>query len=310
MKIIVTGGAGFIGSHVADAYVAAGHEVLIVDDLSSGRRENVNANAKLVQLDIRSAAARQLVERERPDVLNHHAAQMNVRVSVADPEFDAGVNILGFLNLLAGARDGGVARIIFASSGGAVYGEKERFPAPETHPTAPVSPYGISKRAGELYLHYWHAAYGIPYVALRYANVYGTRQDPHGEAGVVAIFTDQLLRGETPVINGDGEQTRDYVHVGDVVAANLAALGTGYVGEVNIGTGIETDVNTLFALLRGAAGARVSATHGPGKPGEQRRSVVDPALARQVLGWIPGRRLEDGLRDVVSSARASRGSER
>lgn len=301
MKIIVTGGAGFIGSHVADAYVAAGHEVVVVDDLSTGRAENVNPKARFVQVDIRSPAARLLVEHERPDVLNHHAAQMNVRHSVADPEFDAGVNILGVLNLLAGARDGGVKRVIFASSGGAVYGEQERFPAPESHPTAPVSPYGVSKRAGELYLFYWHAAYGIPYVALRYANVYGARQDPRGEAGVVAIFTERLLRGEQPVINGDGKQTRDYVHVGDVVAANLAALETGYVGVVNIGTGIETDVNTLFALLCDAARARVSATHGPGKAGEQTRSVVDPALARRVLGWAPARRLEDGLRDVLAS---------
>jgi UDP-glucose 4-epimerase len=303
MKIIVTGGAGFIGSHIVDAYVQAGHEVVIVDDLSTGRTENLNPKARFVELDIRSAAARELVERERPDVLNHHAAQMNVRHSVADPEFDAAVNILGFLNLLAGARDGGVKRVIFASSGGAVYGEQERFPAPETHPTAPVSPYGVSKRAGELYLFYWHASYGIPYVALRYANVYGTRQDPRGEAGVVAIFTERLLRGEAPVINGDGQQTRDYVHVGDVVAANLAALETEYVGVVNIGTGIETDVNRLCALLRDAAGARVDATHGPGKPGEQRRSVVDPALARRVLGWAPSRRLEDGLREVVAATR-------
>jgi len=301
MKIVVTGGAGFIASHVTDAYVAAGHEVVIVDDLSSGRPENVNPKARFVQLDVRSPAARLLVEHERPDVLNHHAAQMNVRHSVADPEFDASVNILGFLNLLAGARDGGVKRVIFASSGGAVYGEQEQFPAPESHPTAPVSPYGVSKRAGELYLFYWHAAYGIPYVALRYANVYGARQDPRGEAGVVAIFAERLVRGEQAVINGDGTQTRDYVHVGDVVAANLAALETAYVGVVNIGTGIETDVNTLFALLRDATGTRVGATHGPAKPGEQRRSVVDPALARRVLGWTPARRLADGLRDVVAS---------
>jgi UDP-glucose 4-epimerase len=220
------------------------------------------------------------------------------------------VNILGLLNLLAGARDAGVRRVIFASSGGAVYGEQECFPAPESHPTAPVSPYGVSKRAGELYLFYWHAAYGIPYVALRYANVYGTRQDPRGEAGVVAIFTERLLRGEQPVINGDGTQTRDYVHVGDVVAANLAALQTAYVGVVNIGTGIETDVNTLFALLRDAVGVRGEATYGPAKPGEQRRSVVDPALARRVLGWAPAWRFDAGLRDVVASYHSRGGASR
>jgi UDP-glucose 4-epimerase len=305
MKILVTGGAGFIGSHVVDAYVLAGHDVLVMDDLSTGRPENVHPKARLVRLDIRSGSARQLVERERPDVLNHHAAQMSVGRSVADPVFDAEVNILGLLNLLEGARSGGVSRVIFASSGGAVYGEQETFPAPESHPTAPVSPYGVSKRAGELYLFSWHAAYGIPYVALRYANVYGARQDPRGEAGVVAIFTERLLRGEEPVINGDGRQTRDYVHVSDVVGANLAAIETRFVGAVNIGTGIETDVNTLFGHLRTATEAGVGATHGPAKLGEQRRSVVDPALAARVLGWRPVRRLGEGLQDVVTAFRAA-----
>jgi len=300
MKILVTGGAGFIGSHVVDAYMGAGHEVVVIDDLSSGRAENVNPKARLVRLDIRDPAARHVVVQERPDVLNHHAAQMDVRRSVADPIFDADVNVLGFINLLEGARAVGVKRLLFASSGGAVYGEQENLPATEKHNTAPVSPYGVSKRAGEDYLFYYYVNYGMPYVAMRYANVYGPRQDPHGEAGVVAIFAERLLSGARPIINGDGTQTRDYVFVGDVAAANLAALDGSFVGPVNIGTGIETDVNSLFRLLSQAAGSTARAVHGPAKPGEQRRSVVDPGLARQVLGWMPRVRLEDGLGQVMA----------
>jgi UDP-glucose 4-epimerase len=304
MKILVTGGAGFIGSHVVDAYLRAGHEVLVVDDLSSGRMENLSGDARLRRIDIRDPAARTLVREERPDVLNHHAAQMDVRRSVADPRFDADVNLLGLLNVLEGAREAGVRRVIFASSGGAVYGDRERLPAVEDDPTEPVSPYGVSKRAGELYLHFYHASYGLPYVALRYANVYGPRQDPHGEAGVVAIFTERLLQGAEATINGDGKQTRDYVYVGDVAAANVAALEADFVGPVNIGLGIETDVNQLFALLRDAAGSTAQPQHGPAKPGEQRRSVIDPARARRVLGWTPRVQLADGLREVVAFFRA------
>jgi UDP-glucose 4-epimerase len=300
MKILVTGGAGFIGSHVVNAYVGAGHEVVVIDDLSSGRVENLDSEARLVRLDIRDPAARDLVVQEHPDVLNHHAAQMDVRRSVADPIFDADVNVLGFINLLEGARVAGVKRVLFASSGGAVYGEQEDLPATEKHNTAPVSPYGVSKRAGEDYLFCYYVNYGLPYVALRYANVYGPRQDPHGEAGVVAIFTERLLSGKQPIINGDGTQTRDYVFVGDVAAANLAALDGSFVGPVNIGTGIETDVNSLLGLLSQAAGSTTRAMHGPAKPGEQRRSVVDPGLARQVFGWMPRVCLEDGLRQVVA----------
>jgi UDP-glucose 4-epimerase len=304
MKILVTGGAGFIGSHIVDAYVAAGHEVVVLDDLSSGRTENVHREARLVQLDIREKAARELIRQERPDVLNHHAAQMDVRRSVADPRFDADVNLIGFLNVLEGAREAGVGRVIFASSGGAVYGDREELPTTENDPTEPVSPYGVSKRAGELYLHFYHVSHGLPYVALRYANVYGPRQDPHGEAGVVAIFTQRLLSGEQSVINGDGTQTRDYVYVGDVAAANVAALQTDFVGPVNIGLARETDVNQLYELLREAAGVTASATHGPAKAGEQRRSVIDASRARHVLGWVPRTQLADGLREVVAFFRA------
>jgi UDP-glucose 4-epimerase len=304
MKILVTGGAGFIASHIADAYLAGGHEVLIIDDLSSGKRANLPAAATFHHADIRSPEAREIVRRERPNVLSHHAAQMDVRRSVADPAFDAEVNVLGFINLLEAAREVDVAKVLFASSGGAVYGEQEEFPAPESHPHNPLSPYGITKATGEHYLFYYHAVYGLPYVALRYANVFGPRQDPHGEAGVVAIFTERLLGGQVPVINGDGKQTRDYVFVGDVVRANVAALATSFVGPINIGTGVETDVNVLCAHLRVLTGSPFQAEHGPAKAGEQRRSVVDNRRAAEVLKWKPEVPLEEGLRRTVEFFRA------
>ncbi len=300
MKVLITGGAGFIASHIADAYLAAGHEVVILDDLSSGKRANVPAAAKFLQMDIRSPEARKIVRDERPEVLSHHAAQMDVRRSVADPSFDAEVNVLGFINLLEAAREVGVRKVIFASSGGAVYGEQVEYPAPESHPHEPLSPYGITKATGEHYLHYYHVVHGLSYVALRYANVFGPRQDPHGEAGVVAIFTERLLAGQVPTINGDGKQTRDYVFVADVVRANVAALGTSFVGPINIGTEIETDVNALYAHLRVLTGSPHQAAHGPAKAGEQRRSVIANQRAKQVLGWRPEVSLEEGLRRTVA----------
>jgi UDP-glucose 4-epimerase len=304
MKILVTGGGGFIASHIADAYLAAGHEVVILDDLSSGKRANLPAAAKFYHADIRGPEAREIVRNERPQIFSHHAAQMDVRRSVADPAFDAEVNVLGFINMLEGAREVGAEKVIFASSGGATYGEQDAFPAPETHPHNPLSPYGITKATGEHYLFYYHAVYGLPYVALRYGNVFGPRQDPHGEAGVVAIFTERLLAGQAPTINGDGKQTRDYVFVGDVVRANVAALTTSFVGSVNIGTGVETDVNTLYAHLRVLTGSPHQAQYGPAKAGEQRRSVVAIARAAQVLGWRPEMPLEEGLRRTVEFFRA------
>ncbi|HYD47465.1 MAG TPA: NAD-dependent epimerase/dehydratase family protein [Terriglobales bacterium] len=305
MKILVTGGAGFIGSHLADAFVAAGHEVIILDDLSSGRRENVSPKARLVVGDVQSDVVRDLFERERPEVLCHHAAQMDVRRSVADPAFDARVNILGLLNLMEQGRQHGLRKVVFASTGGAIYGEQDVFPAPESHPTAPLSPYGIAKLASERYLFFYSQTYGIPYVALRYANVYGPRQNPHGEAGVVAIFTQKMLRGEQPVINGDGRQTRDYVFVGDVVRANLAALQTEYCGAVNIGTGVETDVNTIFRQLVESGGFQTKEEHGAGKPGEQQRSVIDSSLAEKVLGWSPQVDLARGMAQTIEFFRKS-----
>src|SRR4051794_14279647 len=285
MRILVTGGAGFIASHIVDAYIAQGDEVHIADDFSTGQKSNINAKANVHRLDIADSAAAKLVGELRPDVLNHHAAQMDVRRSVEDPLFDGRVNILGFVNLLEACRNIGTKKIIFASSGGAIYGDKEPIPAAEDHAKEPMSPYGVSKLTGELYLHYYYTAFGLPYVALRYANVYGPRQSNRGEAGVVAIFISQLLSGKRPVINGDGTQTRDYVFVGDVVEANVASLETDYVGGINIGTGKETDVVALWESVRAALGTHLKAVHGPAKVGEQKRSCLDCALARRVLGW-------------------------
>ena len=295
MKIVVTGGAGFIGSNIVDAYLEEGHEVHILDDFSTGQKSNLNGKAELHEVDITDPRAARVIERIKPDAMSHHAAQMDVRHSVADPTFDARVNIIGFITLLEAAKNAGVKKVIFASSGGAVYGEQDVFPAPEDHVTRPASPYGVSKRAGELYLSYYQQTFGLPYIALRYANVYGPRQSAKGEAGVVAIFLTLMLAGKTPVINGDGGQTRDYVYVGDVVAANVNALKSSFVGPVNIGTGVETDVITLYQHLRQALGSEIQAVHGPAKAGEQRRSSLDARRATAVLGWRPQVALADGL---------------
>ena len=304
MKVLVSGGAGFIGSHVVDAYVEAGHDVLIVDDLSTGHRENLNPAARFYEVDIRSESVREIFERERPEALSHHAAQMDVRRSVADPIFDAQVNLVGLLNLMETGRQHGLKRVVFASSGGTVYGEQNTFPATENHSQAPISPYGVAKLASEYYLYFYACSYDISYLALRYANVYGPRQDPHGEAGVVAIFAGKLLRGDVPTINGTGTQSRDYVFVEDVAQANLRALTSEFSGPLNIGTGVETDVNELFRILRAATGSDASERHGPGKPGEQQRSVLDPQQAKSELGWVPRVGLEDGLKRTVEYFRS------
>jgi len=299
VKVLVTGGAGFIGSHVTDVFLDGGHEVWALDDLSSGRRENLRPEARLVVADIRSPEAARLVESGSFEVMCHLAAQMDVRRSVTDPRFDADVNVGGFLNLLEAARNSGVRKVVFSSTGGAIYGEQDVYPAPETHPTRPVSPYGVSKASGELYLGYYRAQYGLRSVALRYANVYGPRQNPHGEAGVVAIFSERLLRGETCIVNGTGQQTRDFVYGPDVARGNLLAATSDVEGPINVGTGIETDVNRLYALLADAAGTDRPAKHAPAKPGEQMRSSVDPSRAAEMLGWRPTVALEEGLRRTV-----------
>lgn len=292
---LVTGGAGFIGSHIVDALLARGHLVHVLDDLSSGRRENLSGQAELHVLDIRSEQAAALIAERRPQAIFHLAAQMDVRRSTEDPAFDASVNILGTLNLLRAAVDAGVEHFVFASTGGAIYGEQDVFPAPEGHPERPVSPYGVSKLAGERYIYYFHAQHGLDATCLRFANVYGERQNPHGEAGVVAIFLKRLLADEAPTINGDGLQTRDYVHVSDVVAANLAALGLTGFHIFNVGTGVETNVVDLYAGLRGAIGSHLEPIHGPAKPGEQRRSSVDASRLRAELGLDEPLPLQVGL---------------
>jgi UDP-glucose 4-epimerase len=293
--VCVTGGAGFIGSHLADAFLAAGRRVLILDDLSGGRRENVPDGAELHVLDVRSREAAELVRDAGIEILVHHAAQMDVRRSVEDPVYDAGVNVLGSLNLAEAARRGGVRQILFASTGGAIYGEQDFFPATEDHPARPVSPYGVSKLCFERYLFYYHVTYGLDATCLRYANVYGERQNAHGEAGVVAIFLKRLLAGRTPTINGDGLQTRDYVHVSDVVRANLAAAGRPGFHVYNVGTGVETSVVELYRELAQAVGTDVAAQHGPAKPGEQQRSCVDAGLLCRELGLPAPLPLHEGL---------------
>ena len=307
MKVLVTGGAGFIGSHVADLALAAGHDVLVLDDLSGGRRENLDGRARLHVLDVRSREAAELIGDERPDAIFHLAAQMDVRRSVADPSFDADVNIRGFINLLEAAVRAGVKRVVFSSTGGAIYGEQDFFPADESHPTRPCSPYGVSKASSELYLNYYRAQYGLSYAALRYANVYGPRQNPHGEAGVVAIFCERLLTGRECVIYGDGGQTRDFVFVRDVARANLLALTSDFVGALNVGTGVETNVNDLYAMLAEAAGVQTPARHEPGKPGEQRRSVITAAKAGRVLGFVPEVSLKEGIAETMAFFRSRHG---
>lgn len=303
MRVLVTGGAGFIGSHIVDAYVAAGHQVYVIDDLSTGDKRNLNGQTIFYPIDILDPGLPQLLSEVSPDIVSHHAAQMDVRRSVNEPLFDARVNILGLINLMEGCKGSKVKKVIYASSGGVVYGEQEIFPAPEGHRTKPLSPYGVSKLAGEYYLSCYQHAFGIPYLALRYANVFGPRQRADGETGVVAIFTRQLLSGGLSTINGDGKQTRDYVYIEDVVAANLLALESPCTGPLNIGTGQETDVLTLFHLLRRKVGTQAEPLHGLAKVGEQQRSSLDISRAREVLGWAPRFSLSAGLDKTIDYQR-------
>jgi UDP-glucose 4-epimerase len=304
MRVLVTGGAGFIGSHVVDRLLAGGHAIDLVDNLSTGRRELAHPAARLHAVDIRSPRLRAVFAETRPDAVVHLAAQMDVRRSVADPLFDASVNVLGTLNVLECCRRAGVARLVFASSGGAIYGDCETVPTPESQPARPASPYGVAKLAAERYIAAWAALTGSTAVALRYANVYGPRQNPQGEAGVVAIFASRLVAGEPCVINGDGEQTRDYVYVEDVADATVLALGAPQtIDAVNIGTGVESTVNDLFRRLTTVAGVTAEARHAPGKPGEQRRSALDAGLAKRLLGWAPVTPLDLGLRKTLEFIR-------
>lgn len=302
--MLATGGAGFIGSHLADALLKRGDEVIVIDDLSTGSSQNLNPDAEFHQLDIRSRQAAELVRRRRPDAIVHHAAQMSVSRSVREPAFDADVNLMGSINLLEAARQA-EARFIFASTGGALYGDADILPTPETYPAWPVSPYGVSKLAFEHYLHCYGVQHGLGYTALRYANVYGPRQNPHGEAGVVAIFCLNLLSAEPPTVNGDGKQTRDFIHVADVVRANLAALDGDQRGHFNVGTGRPCDINTLFEMIEGRMEVSIGKRHGPARPGDQRTSVLDSSLIADKLGWQPEMSLEAGVADTVDWFRRS-----
>lgn len=299
MKVLVTGGAGFIGSHVVDRLLQEGHDVVVVDNLVTGKRKNVPKAAQFYRLDIENPKLERVFRNERPAVVFHLAAQMNVRRSVEDPMFDAQVNVLGTLNVLEQASKHGARKVIFSSSGGAIYGEQLTFPAPETHVTQPLSPYGISKLCGEHYLFYYQRMSGIQVVSLRYANVYGPRQDPEGEAGVVAIFIQKMLRGEQAVVNGNGRQTRDFVYVEDVVESNLMAMGPDVEGVYNVGTGIETSVNDLFRTVVDLTKVEFREVHGPAKRGEQARSVIDSTKLHRNLGWEPKVELREGLRRTV-----------
>ncbi|MBN2118861.1 MAG: NAD-dependent epimerase/dehydratase family protein [Anaerolineales bacterium] len=305
-KILVTGGAGFIGSHVVDLFLEKGYEVVVLDDLSSGKISNLNPSAKFYQMDIRSPEVREVFAAERPAYVSHHAAQAEVRRSVAQPLFDAEVNILGSLNLLECAREFEVKHFVYISSGGAVYGEPERLPCTEEHPVDPICPYGASKHTVEHYLYMYRANYGLNYTVLRYPNVFGPRQNPYGEAGVVAIFAGKMLSGEPALINGDGEQTRDFVYVGDCAYANYLAVTVDHQpGIYNLGWGRPTSINDIFIALAKATEYTRPIQHGPAKVGETRHIYLDATKADRELGWTPTVTLEQGLEKTVTYLKAS-----
>ncbi len=304
MRILVTGGAGFIGSHVADRFVDAGHEVAVLDDLSTGFREFVHPRALFFEADLVDAVAMdRCVAEFRPDLVAHHAAQMDVRRSVSDPEFDARVNVLGSIGLLRSCTRHGVRKVVYASTGGALYGEGRRLPATEDHPVNPESPYGASKHTVEHYLYLWKLLHGLDYTVLRYPNVYGPRQNPHGEAGVNAIFIGLMLEGKRPRIFGDGTAVRDYLYVSDVVQANVLALDRAGGEILNLGTGVGTSVNDIVRELKAILDFREDAIHEPARPGEIQRIYLDASRARQVLGWEPAVTFREGLRRTVEWTR-------
>ena len=295
-KAIVTGGAGFIGSHIVDALIASGYQVTVIDDLSSGTKEFLPENVTLHVEDIRSERAKEIVKEVAPDLLVHAAAQISVRISMEDPYLDTHVNVAGFVNLLSACRDGLSPHVVFLSTGGAIYGEQEKFPADESHPVTPTSVYGLAKRVGELYLDFWKRSFGLTFTALRLSNVYGPRQNPHGEAGVVAIFSKTLLRGDTPFINGDGKQTRDFVFVKDVARAVEIVSEKRVEGIFNIGTGLETNVNELYNLIASALNTDTAPVHREAMPGEQMRSSVDATLASRTFSWQPEVSISEGIK--------------
>jgi UDP-glucose 4-epimerase len=301
LKVLVTGGAGFIGSHVVDTLIEEGHKVLVVDNLSTGKKEHLNPEATFYQLDIRSPELQDVFRSEKPDLVNHHAAHVDVRHSVDDPRHDADVNIAGSLNLLECARRHGVSRFVYASTGGAIYGEPEYLPCDEEHPLNPLSPYGVSKLAVEKYLFVYGHTYGLRYVILRYPNVYGPRQDPTGEGGVAAIFARRMVRGEGVVINGSGEQERDFVHVEDIVRANRLAQDLLHGQIYNLGTGAGTSINDLFALMAAMTGYHAEPTYAPPKAGETFKIYLDASKARVELGWQAKVGLHEGLRRTIQS---------
>jgi UDP-glucose 4-epimerase len=305
-KILVTGGAGFIGSHVVDLFVSHGYDVVIVDDLSTGRASNLNPAATFYQMDIRDPKIRDIFEAERPDFVSHHAAQMDVRRSVAQPLFDADVNILGSINLIECAKEFNVKHFVYISTGGAVYGEPEMLPCNEMHPINPICQYGASKHTVEHYLYMYNVNYGLEYTVLRYPNVFGPRQDPHGEAGVVAIFTGKMLRGEPVTINGDGEQTRDFVFVRDCARANFLAVTVEHApGIYNIGWGRPTSINEIFTSLAKITSYTEPVSFGPAKVGETLHIYLDASKANRDLDWSPTLTLEEGLRETVEYFRTS-----
>lgn len=304
MKVLVTGGAGFIGSHVVDALLDKGFEVAVVDDLSTGKQQNVNPKATFYRMDVCDPRLAEVFDKERPQCVNHHAAQANVPRSVADPLHDARVNVLGSLNLIENCRKHGVKKIVYISSGGIMYGEPEYLPCGEEHEVRPLCQYGVSKHTVEHYLFAYRHNYGLDYTALRYGNVYGPRQDPLGEAGVVAIFTGQMLRGQPVTINGSGQQERDFVYIGDIVRANLLALERGGGQIFNIGWGIGTSVNELFRRLKELTGYQREPFYGPPKTGEIFKIYLDSHKAREILGWQPTIDLQSGLAKTVEYFRA------
>jgi UDP-glucose 4-epimerase len=299
MKVLITGGAGFIGSNLVDGYLTEGYEVVVVDDLSTGKRENVNPKATFYEIDIQNPALEEVFKKEKIDIVNHHAAQIDVRRSVKDPIFDAKVNVIGLLNLLELCIKHDVKKFIFASSGGVIYGETENLPVKETHPLLPLSPYGITKMVAEHYLRYYYTVYNLNYTVLRYGNVYGPRQDPFGEAGVVAIFINNLLEGKEPVIFGDGEQLRDYIYVEDIVRANLLCTARGNADIFNLGTGIGTSVNLLLHKLQRIMGTDLQPIYKPPREGEIYKNYIDSDKAAKILGWEAKISLEEGLKRTV-----------